>query len=163
MQPVWKRRIGTIIQRLLCVLQLCYFAECTRTDLRTGYISVGLSLICAVCGVILRIMNLFAGGKFTGETMIPVLLGIIMDAAIGIFAMAFSFFSLNAFGMGDAWMVLVMGILSGRERGMLILWLAFMVGGIYGSFCMGTGKKNRTDAFPFAPCLLTAYMICSFL
>lgn len=159
MQPVRKWGLEDIMQGLLYVLQLCYFTECTRTDVRTGYISVRFSLLCAVCGFFIRIIGSFAENKGSLGAVVVMLPEMLMDVAIGIFAMAAVFFCRNAVGMGDAWMIFVTGILCGRAGAIRILWLALMIGGIYGAFCICIRKESKAYAFPFAPCLLAAYMI----
>ena len=162
----WRYAVGVetedrkMLQELLAVVQLCYLAECTRSDIRTGYISVGFSLLCAAAGCILRfITQTIAAGSAITETAVPVLLRIMMDLGVGIFAMVIAFFSRGMIGMGDAWMLLVTGLICGRERAVYILWIALLIGGAYGIFDMRVRKKKKTDTFPFAPCLLAAYLL----
>ncbi|MDR3583029.1 MAG: prepilin peptidase [Candidatus Pacebacteria bacterium] len=84
-------------------------------------------------------------------------------------AAAFAFFWLMArvsrekwMGMGDAWLVLLLGLILGWPRILLALFLAFLIGSIYGIMLIAVGKYTLKSRVPFAPFLVLGTLIALF-
>lgn len=78
------------------------------------------------------------------------------------------FFTLSAFskekwmGMGDAYLVILLGLVLGWPAIILGIFLAFSLGAIYGIILMSLKKKTMKSQVPFAPFLVVGSMIALF-
>ncbi len=78
------------------------------------------------------------------------------------------FFSLSVFskekwmGMGDAYLVIFLGLLLGFPKIVLALFLAFFIGAIYGIVMLSLKKKEMKSQIPFAPFLVVGTFITLF-
>lgn len=84
-------------------------------------------------------------------------------------AAAFLFFWLMAkvshekwMGLGDAWLVLLLGLVLGWPRILLALFLAFFIGSVYGIILILFGKYTMKSCLPFAPFLVIGTLIALF-
>lgn len=66
--------------------------------------------------------------------------------------------SREALGMGDALLMLVLGIYLGLEAALDVLLLALFLAAVWAGILLFVGKKGRNYAFPFVPFLLIGYM-----
>ena len=75
-------------------------------------------------------------------------------------------FSREALGMGDALLMLVLGIYLGLEAALDVLLLALFLAAVWAGILIVVGKKGRNYAFPFVPFLLIGYvgrwLLCHF-
>ena len=157
MQSLWQWEIKRrMTEKVLWSIELCYLAVCTSSDVKTGMISVRLSIGCGLCGIGIKVLAALAEGNGLSAIMVS---DWMTDVMPGLAAMLAAGISHGAFGMGDAWMILVSCILSGGLEGCQMLWRAFVLGGIYGAWNLFRKKKCRTDTFPFAPYMLAAHML----
>lgn len=60
--------------------------------------------------------------------------------------------------MGDALLMLVLGIYLGLEAALDVLLLALFLAAVWAGILLFVGKKGRNYAFPFVPFLLIGYM-----
>ncbi len=132
-------------------IELVYLAACTKSDVRGGWISVPLSVICMGTGILLRCIMKSFGVWSVEEIMACVLPGIIVGIV--------SWLSRGGFGMGDVWMIAVSACLLESADVLLLVWYAFLFAGIYSVILVMCKKKGRKDSFAFAPCMLAAYVI----
>lgn len=132
-------------------IELVYLAACTKSDVRDGWISVPLSVVCMGMGILLRC--LMKGVKVMSVE------GFLACCMPGIIAGIVSWLSRGGFGMGDAWMIAVSAYLLESVDLLLLVWYAFVLAGIYGVMLVMCKKKRRKDSFAFAPCMLAAYII----
>lgn len=142
-----------MVQKLLWSMELCYLAICTQSDVRTGLISVRLSVALCLCGMGVKILT--SGEGMSAVVFFWMLAGLLPGLAV----MLAAWVSKGAFGMGDAWMILVSCTLSGCAEGCLLLWRAFVFGGLYGVWSILLRRKSKEDTVLFAPCMLAACMI----
>ena len=74
--------------------------------------------------------------------------------------------SREALGMGDALLMLVLGIYLGLEAALDVLLLALFLADVWAGILIVVGKKGRNYAFPFVPFLLIGYvgrwLLCHF-
>lgn len=136
---------------MLWILEGCYLVICARSDIRSGLISVKWSCFMMLIAVLFRIL-----------CYQEALVGLSGDCVPGLLCMLLSVISHQSFGMGDAWIMLVSGLLLGSVKIMRLMCLSFLLGGIYGCVLFFGKKKKKEDPFPFAPCILGAYVIISF-
>lgn len=65
-------------------------------------------------------------------------------------------------GMGDAYLVILLGLLLGWPKILLALILAFSIGAIAGIFLILTKKKKLDSQIPFGPFLILGTLISLF-
>jgi prepilin signal peptidase PulO-like enzyme (type II secretory pathway) len=65
-------------------------------------------------------------------------------------------------GMGDAYLVILLGLLAGWPKIILALFLAFLLGSIYGLALIALKKKNMKSQVPFAPFLILGTAVAVF-
>jgi len=65
-------------------------------------------------------------------------------------------------GMGDAYLAILLGLILGWPQILLALFMAFLIGSIYGIILMLAGKYTRKSRVPFAPFLVTGTIIAMF-
>ena len=89
----------------------------------------------------------------------------------GVIASAFGFvffFSLVVFskeewmGMGDVYLVVLLGLILGWPQILMALFLAFSIGAVCGIILIGFKKKTMTSQVPFAPFLIIGTFITLF-
>ena len=73
--------------------------------------------------------------------------------AAGLFLLAIAVVSRGGMGGGDIKLAALMGLYLGLQNVAVALFLAFLVGGVFGIFLLVTGLKGRKDAVPFGPYL----------
>lgn len=65
-------------------------------------------------------------------------------------------------GMGDAYLVVLLGLILGWPQVLLALFLAFAVGAIYGIILIALKKKKMKSQIPFAPFLILGTLAAMF-
>lgn len=89
--------------------------------------------------------------------------GLIAAAGAFILFFALSYFSKEKWmGMGDAYLVVLLGLLLGWPRILLGLFLSFTIGAVYGIILVGLKKKKMESQLPFAPFLVIGTVIALF-
>jgi leader peptidase (prepilin peptidase)/N-methyltransferase len=89
--------------------------------------------------------------------------GFLAGAGAFIFFFCLSFFSREKWmGMGDAYLVILLGIILGWPKILLGLFLSFAIGAIYGIILVGLKKKKMKSQLPFAPFLIVGTFITLF-
>ena len=85
---------------------------------------------------------------------------LVFSGTLAAFVAFIFFFLLSALshekwmGMGDAFLVILLGLILGWPKILLALFLAFFIGAIYGIVAMGLKKKKLKSQIPFAPFLI---------
>ena len=104
----------------------------------------------AFCGVFIQF--------FLGQlSYLNMLLGFLIGGGS---LLIFMILSHGGMGGGDVKFAAVLGIWFGWQYTLLILWIAFVLGGLAGVVLLVTGKKTRKDLVPFGPFLsLAAFFI----
>ena len=62
-------------------------------------------------------------------------------------------------GMGDVYLVILLGLFLGWPQIMLALFLAFFLGSLYGLAMLILGRKKMKSQIPFAPFLILGTLI----
>ena len=89
--------------------------------------------------------------------------GLLASFGAFIFFFALSFFSREKWmGMGDAYLVVLLGLILGWPKILLGLFLAFAVGAICGIILIGLKKKKMQSQLPFAPFLILGTFLALF-
>ncbi|MFZ2975681.1 MAG: prepilin peptidase [Candidatus Moraniibacteriota bacterium] len=86
--------------------------------------------------------------------------GILSATIAFVFFFSLSFFSREKWmGMGDAYLVILLGLILGWPEILLALFLAFFLGATYGIIMLATKKKKMKSQVPFAPFLVLGTLI----
>lgn len=97
---------------------------------------------------------------WSGMSSAGLLNNITYSGALAAFSAFAFFFLLSAIshekwmGMGDAFLVILLGLILGWPKILLALFLAFLVGAIYGIITLALKKKKMNSQIPFAPFLI---------
>ena len=65
-------------------------------------------------------------------------------------------------GMGDAYLVILLGLILGWPKILLGLFLAFAIGAVYGIILIALKKKQMKSQLPFAPFLIVGTFLALF-
>jgi len=103
------------------------------------------------------------GGEFSSAWERFFVSGLLASAGAFIFFFSLSFFSREKWmGMGDAYLVILLGLILGWPKILLGLFLAFAIGAIYGIILIGLKKKKMQSQLPFAPFLILGTFLTLF-
>ena len=118
------------------------------------WLGVGFAVFCnlALDGQSTQILRNLSGSVTYSGTLAA------MTAFIFFFLL--SFLSKEKFlGMGDAYLVILLGLILGWPKILLGLFLAFAIGAIYGIILIALKKKKLKSQVPFAPFLVAGTII----
>ncbi len=108
----------------------------------------------------------YGGSTSIMEVEPPVLLethiypGVLAATVAFVFFFSLSFFSKEKWmGMGDAYLVILLGLILGWPEILLALFLAFAIGATYGIIAIAFRKKKMKSQVPFAPFLVLGTFI----
>ncbi len=105
-------------------------------------------------------LTIFNQGVFTWNALIPYGLGVL---AAGGFLGALVVLSKEKWmGQGDILLGVWMGVLLGMPNVLVAMFLAFVLGSLYGLLLIGLKKKGIKDALPFGPFLILGTIIALF-
>ena len=62
-------------------------------------------------------------------------------------------------GFGDVKLMMPLGLLLGWQSTIICLFLAFVSGGVVGTFLLATGKRSLKQPVPFGPFLIAASLV----
>ena len=116
------------------------------TDIRKRRISLLSIAIFAFIGLVYQ--------GFYKKQLSPALLGLVP----GILLLAVSRVTREALGMGDALLMLVLGIYLGLQNSVEVLLLALFLAAFWAGILMLICHKKRDYEFPFVPFLLLGYI-----
>ncbi|MCX6761803.1 MAG: prepilin peptidase [Candidatus Moranbacteria bacterium] len=89
--------------------------------------------------------------------------GLIAAVVAFLFFFSLSFFSREKWmGMGDAYLVVLLGLILGWPKILLGLFLAFAIGAVYGLVLIALKKKKMKSQLPFAPFLIIGTLLTLF-
>ncbi len=89
--------------------------------------------------------------------------GLLAGGGAFLFFFALSFLSREKWmGMGDAYLVILLGLILGWPKIFLALFLAFAIGAIYGIILIAFKKKKMKSQLPFAPFLIVGTFLALF-
>ena len=102
-------------------------------------------------GVMLVLRILFLWNDFR------VVSGIAGSMGIPFFFLVISLLTKGALGMGDVWIILVLGMYLEVWKLLLVLMSGLFLAAMYSGWCLLLGKKKRKSEIPFVPFLLFGY------
>lgn len=121
---------------------------CCVTDLRTRLISVwyvgGFIVLASVYQLL-----------FSRDMLLQAAAGAVLGAGF----LLVSRLSREALGMGDAMLLLAMGVWCGLRESFPIILFAFILSGLAGGIWLLAGKRKRTETLPFVPFLLCSCIL----
>ncbi len=129
------------------------------------YMEIPVIIVWITAGAAL-LFNLFFDWKMNAGAEImdsAVISGIIGALGAFVFFFSLSFFSKEKWmGMGDAYLVIPLGLFLGWPKTLLALFLSFFIGSIYGIISIILRKKNLKSRIPFAPFLVAGVFVALF-
>ena len=107
------------------------------------------------------LLIIFAGAwYFTGSGVLNMLIGGLIGGGVITFLVLIS--KEKWMGAGDIKIGLALGALVGYPKALLMLFLAFILGSLFGLFLIALKKKGLKDTLPFAPFLISSALITLF-
>ena len=128
-------------------LMLSYLAINSFTDIKKKKISVVVSLIFFVIGVVVSIIN-------KEKSLISILGGV----GIGFILLLVGKFSRESVGIGDGLIFLVTGLYLGFTRNIVLLLYGLIFCALVSIILITFKKLKLKDKIPFAPFVLVAYI-----
>jgi leader peptidase (prepilin peptidase) / N-methyltransferase len=128
---------------LFCIAMIDYFHGCILNRMLLPMACLGIFI------------NLFLFGRACSDLLYGFILG-------GGSLMFLLFCTKGGMGGGDIKFAAVLGLWLGWQDILLVLFLAFLAGGVFSAIVLSFGIKERTDMVPFGPFLSSAAYI-SFL
>ncbi|MCR5508900.1 MAG: prepilin peptidase [Lachnospiraceae bacterium] len=147
----------------MILLSLFFLIICSFTDLRERGISVMLLAAFLTSSILLMLGVHISGTEYVSGIRLllydPGPLSIAAAFIPGVVLLMVSLFTGEAIGRGDVYMIGVLGFMQGLERTVIILFFSMVMTAVFGAACIVTGKGNRKSTLPYAPFLLTAYVL----
>ncbi|MCF0133317.1 MAG: prepilin peptidase [Blautia sp.] len=128
---------------------LLYLIINSLTDIRKRQICMPCVICMAVSGVFRVIMEIF-GNRFEWQLFLPLLIGTVM--------LILSIWTKSAIGMGDALLLLALGLWMSMEELLIVMLLGTAGSGIYGALLLAVCRRKKEDTIPFVPFLLGGYV-----
>ena len=176
----------------LWLLAGVFLLVCAHSDIRSGMISVKCCLFAAGAGMLLRILcaqGMFATDMIEQNPLvqdmlvreasaqasamdIPLWQRVPGDLLPGLFVMGIAAGSGEQIGKGDAWILLTLGVLVGARRCVSLFAAGLVISLPFAVVWRLTGGKrkemlpeaeHKERSIPFAPSLLLAHLMLSFL
>lgn len=105
--------------------------------------------------------SLIIVGYFIGEHSMNGMITYLYGAAFGWGGIALIILLTHGMGWGDAEICLMCGLFLGFKNTVLMMFLAFMIGGIVGVILIVFNKKSKKDYIPFGPSIALAAILVS--
>ena len=86
----------------------------------------------------------------------------LVDMLPGVYCLSLSLLSRQQIGIGDAIVLLVLGICCGWRNCLAVVFVALILAGIWGMAGIYRKRYKRKDTLPWLPFLAAAYGICLF-
>ena len=83
----------------------------------------------------------------------------ISGLALGAGALGFSLLTQDRFGMGDAMVILCLGLYLGGGKGLTVVMWGLLIASVVSLYLLWIRKKSKKYAIPFIPCLLAGYLL----
>lgn len=152
----------------LWLLAGVFLLACAYSDIRSGMISVKCCLFAAGAGMLIRI--LCVRGNAVSAPSWERLLRCLLP---GLFVMGIAAGSGEQIGKGDAWILLTLGVLVGMRRCVSLFVAGLVISLPFAAVWHLIGRRRKKEmlpaaehekrSIPFAPSLLLAHLMLSFL
>lgn len=146
-----------------------FLMHCAYSDLRCGMISLRACMLAGGVGIAVRLLpalgllSLAEGNTVSalsyGDRIVALLTGLFAAVLPGFILMGLAVGSGEQVGKGDAWMLIVLGILTGAIPCIRIFILALPISLFHAAMKRLISGKDGTGEIVFAPDLLAAYVI----
>lgn len=147
----------------MIILSLSLLIISSYTDLRERGISLVLIAVSLISCITLMIGVEIYGSRFGlpewcllyepgVKTILPALLP-------GLVLLIIHRISEPSIGMGDVYVVLLLGLMLGLYNTGVLLMTSMTLTAVFGLICMAAKGKNRKDTLPFMPFLLSAHVL----
>lgn len=147
----------------MILLSLSLLITCSYTDLRERGISLALlAAFSTSCVVLLVSVHIFGDRfGFLKRSLLyePGIVSILSGLVPGLILLVVSRLSKEAVGMGDVYVVLLLGVMLGFEKTFAVLFVSMLLTAAYGLICMALGSRSRKDSLPYIPFLLGAFAV----
>lgn len=141
------------------IIALATLGISAYTDLKERYIYIFPLIVAGIAAVSISISQYFTKAA---ENMLPMFVSwIASPVVVGLFIIFLVYMLDDYIGMGDAYLVSIMGFMNGVLLNIRLLCAAFLLSGIFGLVYFGikgNKKDMRSIQLPFAPFLLIAYV-----
>lgn len=147
----------------MLILSLSLLITCSYTDLRERGINLAVlaafstSCVALLAGVLIfgDRLEFLKASLFYEPDIINILAGLIP----GFILFAINRITGEAIGMGDVYVILLLGLMLGFEKTFTVLFLSMMMTAGYGLICMALGSRSRKDSLPYIPFVLGAFAV----
>ncbi|MCF0230332.1 MAG: prepilin peptidase [Parasporobacterium sp.] len=130
------------------IIILLFLAYEAFEDIRTGTVNTGAIALCGAAGLIINII--------TGE---PGTYSMLTGTILGGLMVLISFLSREAVGMGDALIMVSLGLTLGYEKAVILTLAAFIMAALCSVCLMVKGYRKKKESIPFAPFLMGGYLL----
>ncbi|MCR5358235.1 MAG: prepilin peptidase [Lachnospiraceae bacterium] len=147
----------------MILLSLLLLVICSFTDLRERGISVMLLAAFLTSSILLMIsVSIFGDRSGILKGMLeyePGALSIAASFVPGIILFVINRATHGAVGLGDVYMILILGFMMGAEKITVLIFVSMMMTALFGIIYMITGRGGRRDSLPYAPFLLVSMVL----
>lgn len=133
--------------KLIRMIIMLFLAIGSYCDIKTRKLPMGFLLLFAGVGLCLNLMWKYQNM----ETLV-------WGVGFGVMFFVISKVTKEAIGCGDAWGILILGILEGGRKTVPIVFAAFVFSSVYGLYKMLTSKMKKRDSMPFFPFMFFAVL-----
>ena len=146
----------------MLILSLSLLIICSYTDIRERGINLKIIAAFSVSAVILLAGVFISGDRFLilkrSLMYEPDLISIIYGLIPGLFLFAICRITKEAVGMGDVYVILLLGLMTGFEKTFAVLFLSMVMTALTGLACIAFGSRKKKDSLPYIPFVLGAFV-----
>ncbi len=146
----------------MLILSLSLLIICSFTDIRERGINLKIIAAFSVTVVILLTGVFVSGDRFEilkrSLMYEPDLINIIYGLIPGLFLLVICRITKEAVGMGDVYVVLLLGLMTGFEKTFAVLFLSMVMTALFGLACIALGSRKKKDSLPYIPFVLSAFV-----
>lgn len=142
---------GVSFELLKFIIFIPFIVVIGFIDLETTDVYFKTTLSGSIAGIILIIT-----GKFIGYNVWEYIYGALLGGGV----IAIIVLLTRGMGWGDAEICFLCGLFLGLRMTLLMLFISFVFGGIFGAVLLILRKKSRKDYIPFGPFITLAALFC---
>ena len=146
----------------MLILSLSLLIICSYTDIKERGIDLRIIAAFFISVVILFTGVFVSGDKFEilKKSLMyePEIINILSGLIPGLFLLAVCRITKGAVGMGDVYVVLLLGLMTGFEKTFAVLFLSMVMTALTGLACIAFGSKKKKDSLPYIPFVLGAFV-----
>ncbi len=120
-------------------------------DIRQKKITVNLTLISAILGVLLHLL-------FQNQSIFMMLTGMLSGAAV----LAAACLTKGKIGIGDGMVFMLTGLYLGLKENLLLMLISFSAAGLWALFLITVRHCKKTERIPLVPFLFFGYSLMIF-